>query len=53
MSPMYPTCPVHGDFFVVPLDPDDADERPTAPKMTHRCAACGQQLSSEVVQSCA
>lgn len=40
-----PKCPEHGDYFVVLLDPEDAEERPTSPEMTHRCAACGKQLA--------
>ncbi len=44
---MPPRCPDHGDFFVVPLDPYDAEERPESPEMTHRCAACGRQLAGE------
>ena len=42
---MSTACPDHGSVFVLPLDPDDVDERPEWPEMTHRCAACGRQLS--------
>lgn len=40
-----PKCPEHGERFVVLLDREDEEERPTSPEMTHRCAACGRQLA--------
>lgn len=43
--PTAESCPEHGDYFVVPLDPEDEEERPTSQEMTHRCAACGRQLA--------
>lgn len=47
--PTAESCPEHGDYFVVPLDPEDEEERPISQEMTHRCAACGRQLGVEHV----
>ena len=50
---MLPKCLYHGDRYMVPLDPEDADECPEQPEMTHRCAACGRQFAGEAVTPCA
>jgi DNA-directed RNA polymerase subunit RPC12/RpoP len=42
-----PTCPHCGARCVVVLDEHDEEDRPVAPEMTHRCAACGKQLAME------
>lgn len=43
-----PPCPHCGIRVLILLDPEDHEERPDPPDMTHRCAACGRQCRLEL-----